>query len=76
MKTKQATITLLLGGLLVLAFAGPSSVQARPKWDVCIERMNSKGERIPRYNNSRLRNGDGDWCWGHGNNHRRWCRGD
>ena len=76
MKKRHATITLLLGGLLALAFAGTSPAQARPKWDTCIERMNSKGEKIPRYNNSRHREGSGDWCWGHGNGRRRYCPND
>jgi len=71
MRTKLATTTMLVAGLLVLAFSGLQEAQARPQWDACIERITSKEERIPRYNGTCHQDKDGDWCWGHGNRGRR-----
>jgi len=71
MKTK--TETWLLAGLLLLASGSLLPLQARPQWDACMDRINSKGETVPRYNGTCHRGNDGDWCWGHGRSHRRWC---
>jgi hypothetical protein len=76
MKTQHINLTLVVAGLLWLVGGGLSQVQARPQWDTCIDRINSKGEKVPRYNGTCHREDDGDWCWGHGRSHRRWCRDD
>lgn len=76
MKTKHATATLVLGGLLMLAFAGSNNTQAQSQWDYCADRINSKGETTPRYNHTRHHMSDGDWCWGHGRSHSRSCHND
>lgn len=75
MRTKVIA-SLLLGGLLGLAFPGLNTAQAHPQWDYCADRMNSKGETTPRYNHTRHRMNDGDWCWGHGHGHHGTCHSD
>lgn len=72
MKTKINIHWFKLGGaLLVLGLPlAPSGVQARPQWNSCVDHMNSRGDKIPRYNHSRhMMNGGDDTCWGHGTGH-------
>ncbi len=76
MKTKPKTQIWLLACLLLLASGSLLPLHARPQWDYCMDRINSKGETVPRYNGTCHRWDDGDWCWGHGRSHRRWCSRD
>ena len=71
MKIKLNIGWVKIGGvLLALSLIAPIGAQARPQWDYCVDRMNSRGDMTPRYNHSRHMMDDGDdTCWGHGRGH-------
>jgi len=60
MKQQIARMIQMLVVVLVALFVGSPAVSAGTKWDRCVNRMNSRGDKVPDSKGSHCRDTDDD----------------
>ena len=60
MKQQTARVIQMLVVVLVALFVGSPAVSAGTKWDRCVNRMNSRGDKVPDSKGSHCRDTDDD----------------
>jgi len=60
MKQQIARVIQMLVVVLVALFVGSPAVSAGTKWDRCVNRMNSRGDKVPDSKGSHCRDTDDD----------------